>query len=199
MRGASFDHVECLVDSGTDDGMEELERILTAEEVEPDKCGDGRTELAFVDAGESGCVAQLDSVAEHRGRAEEVECLRPQTDEAKADDAGDALRSDLQQPLRVLGGGTDSVPCNGIQHRPDEQRISSRRRFESSRERVIRVHAVQLACQHGDRAAPERSGANRGRLRVGDQLGDECGIVALSLRGPRRRDDQQRHSLEPSC
>ena len=48
-----------------------------------------------------------------------------------------------------------------------------------------------------DRGTPQRFGANRGGLRIRDQLRDECRIAALALRRPRRRDHQQRHPLQP--
>ena len=130
VRGGSLDHIERLVDGAPDDGVEELERILATEEVEPNECGGGRTELACVHAGKSGRVAQLDPVAEDRGRAEEGERLRLQPSEAKPDGARNALRSDFQQTGRVLGGRADSLPCDRVEHRDDEERISARRRFE---------------------------------------------------------------------
>jgi hypothetical protein len=71
VRGVSFDHVEGLVDGAADDGMEELERILATEEVKPDEGGGGRTQLAFLHAGEGGRVAQLGPVTENRCRAQE--------------------------------------------------------------------------------------------------------------------------------
>ena len=57
VRGVSLDDVERLVDGATDNGMKELERILATEDVEPNECGGGRTELCCLDAGESGRVA----------------------------------------------------------------------------------------------------------------------------------------------
>jgi hypothetical protein len=46
VRGVSLDHIERLVDSAADDGVEELRRILATEEVKPDECRGGRTKLA---------------------------------------------------------------------------------------------------------------------------------------------------------
>ena len=198
MRSISFDHIERLVDGPADDGVEELERILAPEEVEPSEYGGGRTKLACFHAGESGRVAQLGAVAEDRGRAEEGKRLRLQASEAKPDVARNALRSDLRQTVHVLGGRAGSFPCNRVEHRADEERISAGRRFEGGAEGLVRLQTVQLAREHGDRGAPKRLGANRGDLRIGDELSDECGIVALSLGRPGSGGDEERHSLEPS-
>ncbi len=198
MRGVSFDHVERLVDGAADDGVEELERILAPEEVKPNERGGGRTKLACFHAGESGRVAQLGPVAEDRGRAEEGKRLRLQASEAKPDGARNALRSDFQQTGHLLGGRAGSLPRNRVEHRAHEERISAGRRFEGGAEGVVRLQTVQLAREHGDRGTPERFGANRGGLRIGDELCDKGGIAALSLRRPRRRGDEKRHSLEPS-
>ena len=198
VRGVSFDHIERLVDGAADDGVEELERILATEEVEPNEGGGGRTKLACFHAGERGRVAQLGPVAEDRGRAEEGQRLRRQASEAKPDDARNALRADLQQTGHVLGGRAGSLPCNRVEHRADEERISAGRRLEGGAEGVVRLQAVQLAREHGDRGTPKRFGANRGGLRIGDQLCDKGGIVALSLGRPGSGGDEERHSLEPS-
>ena len=175
MRGASFDHIERLVDGAADDGVEELERILATEEVEPHECRGGRTQLARLDAGESGRVAQLDPVAEDRGRAEERERLRLQPSKAKPDGPGNAVPSDLEQTWHVLGGRADSLPRDRVEDRDDEERVPSRRRFEGGGEGVVRRQAVQLARERGDRATPKWFGANRGGLGFGDELCDKRG------------------------
>src|SRR5262245_29121374 len=182
-----------------DNGVGELERILATEEVKPDQRRGGWTELAFFQAGESGGMAQLASVAEDRGRAEEGKRLRLQAGEAKPDDARNALSPDLEQTGSVLGGRTDSLPCNRVENRADEERIAAGRRLERGAEGIVRLQAVQLVREHGDRGAPERLGTDCDRLRIGHELCDECGIAALSLRGPGRRGDEERHTLEPSC
>ena len=41
--GVPLDDIERLVDGATDDGVEELERIFAAEQVEPYQCGGGGT------------------------------------------------------------------------------------------------------------------------------------------------------------
>jgi hypothetical protein len=195
----SFNHIERFVDSAADDGVEELERILATEEVEPDECRGGRTNVAGLHAGQSGRVAQLDSVAEDRGRAEEGQSLRLQAGEPKPDDAGNPLRPDLQQTCRVLGGRTGSLACDRIEHRDDEERIPARRGFERGAEGSVRLQTVPLAREHDDRGRPKRFGANHSGLRIGDELCDKHGIAALSLGRPRPRGDEERYSLEPSC
>ena len=55
--GVPLDDIERLVDGATDDGVEELERIFAAEQVEPYQCGGGGTERICLDACESGRVA----------------------------------------------------------------------------------------------------------------------------------------------
>ena len=199
VRGVSFHDIERLVDGAADDGVEELERILTPEQVKPDKDGGGRTELACSHAGESGRVAQHGPVAEDRGRSEEGKRLRRQAREAKPDGARNALRPYFQQTGHVLGGRAGSLPCNRVEHRVHEERISRSRRFEGGAESFVRLQTMQLARQHRDRGTPQRFGANRGGLRIGDELCHKCGITALALRRPRRRGDEERHSLEPSC
>ena len=57
----------------------------------------------------------------------------------------------------------------------------------------VRLQAVQRAREHGDRGGPQRPGADRGGLRVGDQLRDERRIAALALGRPGCGGDQQRH------
>ena len=49
------------------------------------------------------------------------------------------------------------------------------------------------------RGTPKGFGVNPCDLWIGDELCDERGIVALPLRRLRRRGDEKRHSLEPSC
>ena len=144
--------------------------------------------------GESGRLAQLGPVAEDRGRAEEGKRLRLQASKAKPDDARNALRSDFQQTGHLLGRRAGSLPGNRVEHRADEERISASSRFEGGAEGVVRLQTVQLAREHGDRGTPERFGANRGGLRIGDQLCDECGIAALSLGRPGSGGDEERHS-----
>ena len=109
VRGVSFNDIERLVDGGADDGVEELERILAAEEVEPNERGGSRTKLACFHAGESGRVAQLGPVAEDRGGTEEGKRLRWQAGEAEPDGASNALPSDFQQTGHVRGGGAHSL------------------------------------------------------------------------------------------
>jgi hypothetical protein len=194
----AFDDIERLVHGATDDRVEELERVLTTQQVEPDECGRGGTKLARLHAPESGRVPQLDSVSEYRRGAKEGERLRLQASEAKPDDPGDTLRPDLQQTRRVLGGQADSLPRDRVQHRADKEWVASRGAFERRGEGVVRLQAVQLARQQGDRGTPERFGANGRRLRVGDQLCDECRVLALTLRWSGCGDNEERHSLEPS-
>ena len=169
VRGVSFDHIERLVDGAADDGVEELERILAPQEVKPNEGGGGRTKLACFHAGERGRVAQLGPVAEDRGSAEEGKRLRRQASEAKPDGARNALRSDFQQTGHLLGGRAGSLPCNRVEHRADEERISAGRRLEGGAEGFVRLQTVQLAREHGDRGTPKRLGANRGGLRIGDR------------------------------
>jgi hypothetical protein len=198
VRGPSLDHIQRLVDGAADDGVEELQRILAAEEVEPDEGGGSRTKLTCFHAGERRRVAQLDPVAQDRGRAEQGQRLRPQPSEAKPDHPGNALRTDLQQTRRVLGGRAGSLPCDRVEHRADKEWVAAGRRFERGAEGLVRLQAVQLAREHRDRGTPERLGTNRCDLRVGDELGDKHGIVALSLGRPGPGDDEERHSLQPS-
>ena len=183
MPSVSFHHIERLVDRPADHGVEELERILAPEEVKPSECGGGRAELACRHAGESGRVAQLDPVAEDRGRTEEGKRLLRQASEAKSDIAGNALGSDVRQTVHVLGGRAGSLPCNRIEHRDDEERISAGRCLDGGAEGLVRLQIEQLAREHGDRGAAKRLGANHGGFRRGDELSDECGIVALPSRG----------------
>ena len=110
--------------------MEELERILATEEVEPNEDGGGRTKPERLHAGESGRVAQLAPVAEHRGRAQKGKRLGRQAREAEPDHASNALPSDFQQMRDVLGGRGRSLPCNRVEHRADEERNPAGRRFE---------------------------------------------------------------------
>ncbi len=78
-----------------------------------------------------------------------------------------------------------SLPCHRVEHRVDEERIATGGRFEGGAEGVVRLQAVQLAREHGDRRTPERFGTDRRGLRIGDELGDKRGIAALALRRPR--------------
>ncbi len=158
MRGVTFNHIERLVDGAADDRVEELEWVLAAEEVKADKCGGRRTKLAWFDAGESGRVAQLGPVAEDRGGAEQGKRFRLQASEAKRDGSRNALRRDLQQTGHVLGGRAGPLPCNRVEHRADEERISAGRRFERGAEGFVRIQTVQLAREHRDRGTPERFG-----------------------------------------
>jgi hypothetical protein len=57
---------------------------------------------------------------------------------------------------------------------------------------------MQLAREHRDRGPPQRSRENRGGLRIGDELCDKRGIVALSLQRPCSHRDEERHPLQPS-
>ena len=98
----------------------------------------------------------------------------------------------------MLGGRAGSLPGDRVEHRADEEWVAAGRRLEGGAEGLVRLQAVQLAREHRDRGTPKRLGANRGDLRVGDQLGDKDGIVALALGRPGPRDDQERHSLQPS-
>jgi hypothetical protein len=131
--GASFHDIERLVDRAADDGVEELERILPPEEVEPNECGGGRTKLARFHAGEGGRVAQLRPVAEDRGRAQERKRLRLQASEAKPDGARDALRADFEEAGHVLDGRVGSLPCHRFEHRADEERVSYARAILAER------------------------------------------------------------------
>jgi hypothetical protein len=198
VRDVSSDHIERLVDSAADNGVEELERILPPQKVKSNERGSGRTKLACFHAGESGHVAQLGPVAQDRGSSEEGKRLRPQACEAKPDGTRNPLRSDLQQTGHQLGGRADSLPCNCVEHRADEERIPAGRRLQGGAERFVWLQTVQLPREYGDRGTPERFGANPCDLRIGDELSDQRGIAALSLGRPRRRDDEERHSLQPS-
>jgi hypothetical protein len=120
----------------------ELERIVATEEIQPDQHGGSRTKLACIHAGKSGRLAHLRPVAENRRRAEKGERRRRQTSEAKPDDSGNALRSDLQQAGHVLGGRADSLPRDRVEHRADKERIPAGRRFQCSAEGVVRLQPV---------------------------------------------------------
>jgi hypothetical protein len=57
---------------------------------------------------------------------------------------------------------------------------------------------MQLSREHGDRAEPERPGANRHAGWIGDQLGHKGGIAALALGRAGCGGDEERHFFEPS-
>ena len=173
VRGVSFHDIERLVDGAADDRVEELERILAPQEVKANERGGGRTKLACFHSGESGRVAQLGPVAEDRGRAQEGKRLRRQASEAKPNGARNALRPDFQQTGHLLASRAGSFPRNRVQHRADEERIPAGRRLERGAESLVWLQTVQLPREHGDRGTPKRSGANRGGLRIGDQLRDK--------------------------
>ena len=188
MRGVSLDHIQRLVDGAADDGVEELERILATEEVEPNEGGGGRAKLTCCQVGERRRVTQLGPVAQDRGRAGAGPAP------PAAAERGGARRPEKRPARRfpadapALGGRAGSLQATASSTAPTKsglppvavsraaQKVSSGSRPCSSRE-------------HRDRATPKRLGANRGDLRVGDQLGDKDGIVALALGGrvPRRR------------
>jgi hypothetical protein len=149
-------------------------------------------------AGEGGRVAQLGPIAQDRCRAEEGERPRRQASEAKPDGTRYAVSPDFQQAGYVFDARAGSLPRHCVEHRVDKERITSSGRFQGGTERVVRVQTVQLAREHRDRGTPERLRANRARLRIGDELGDQRGIAALALRRPRACGDEEGHSLEPS-
>ena len=199
VRSVPFDHIERLVDGAADDGVEELERILATEKVEPNEHGGGRTKLACLHAGEGGRVAQLGPVAEDRGRAQKGKR------HAAAGERGGARPREKRPapPISSRWGmcsavGAGSLPCNRVEHRADEERISAGRRFQRGAEGFVRFQTVQLAREQGDRGTAKRFGANRGGLRIGDELCDERGIAPLSLGGPGSGGDEERDSVEPS-
>ena len=196
--GLSFDNIERLVDGAADDGMEELERILSPEEVEPNERDGGRPKLTCFHTGERGRMAQLGPVAEDRGRPEQGKRRRLQASEAKPDDARNAMRSDLQQTGHLLGGRAGSLPGDRIQHSVDEERIAAGRRFERGAEGLVRVQTMLFPRKQGDRVTPERFGANHGSLLIRDQLCDKYGIASLALRRPSSHSDDEWDSLEPS-
>jgi hypothetical protein len=198
VRSVSFDHIERLVDGSADDGVEELQRILATEEVEPDEGRGRRTKFACFHAGKRGRVAQLGPVAEDRRRAEQGKRPGGQASEAKPDRARNALRADLQQTGHVLGGRAGSLPGDRVEHRAKEERIAAGRRLERGAEGFVRLQSVQLLREHGDRLTAKRFGANRNKLRLGDELCDEHGIAALCLRRPGCGGDEHGDSLEPS-
>ncbi len=57
---------------------------------------------------------------------------------------------------------------------------------------------ARLAREDGDGGAPKRFGANRRGIGIGDEVRDKRGLSALRLGRPRRRNDEERQSLEPS-
>jgi hypothetical protein len=63
---------------------------------------------------------------------------------------------------------------------------------------LVRLQTVQLARKHRDRGTAKRFGANRGDLRIGDELCDQCGIAALGLGRPGSGGGEERHPLQPS-
>ena len=182
VRGVSFDHVERLVDGAADDRVEELERILAPEEVEPNEAAAaGPSSPASTPA--RAAAAQLGPVAEDRGRAEE----------ASASGGRRARRSrprEKRPALRFPAAGARtrrsgcSLPCNRVQHRADEERIAAGRRLERGAEGLVRLQTAARARALRSRHA-QAVRANRGNLRIGDQLRDKRGIAALSLRRPR--------------
>ena len=198
VRGVSLHHVERLVDRAPNHRVEELQRILTPQQVEPNQYGRRRAKLARLHTGQRRRVAQLGPVAEDRGRPQHGQRLRPQPGQPKPDRARNALRPDLQQPRHLLDGRAGPLPRHRVEHRADEQRIAAGRRLERGAERIIRLQTVHLPRQHRDRGTTQRSGANRGDLGIGNQLRDQGGIAALALRRPGPGRDQQRHPLQPS-
>ena len=197
MRGVSLDHIQRLVDGAADDGVEELERILATEEVEPNEGGGGRAKLTCCQVGERRRVTQL-------GPSPRTEAARSR---ASASGRSRARRSPTTRetpcaPISsrrasALGGRAGSLPGNRVEHRADEEWVATGRRLEGGGRRSRPAPGRAARREHRDRATPKRLGANRGDLRVGDQLGDKDGIVALALGGrvPRRRGA---HSLQPS-
>ena len=182
MRGVSLDHIQRLVDGAADDGVEELERILATEEVEPNEGGGGRAKLTCCQVGERRRDAARSRRPGPRPRGAGP-APPAAAERGEPDDPRNALRADFQQTRRALGGRAGSLPGNRVEHRADEEWVATGRRLEGGAEGLVRLQAVQLAREHRDRATPKRLGANRGDLRVGDQLGDKDGIVALALGG----------------
>jgi hypothetical protein len=198
VRGVALDHIERLVDGAADHGVKELERILAPEKPEPNEGGGGRTKPACLHSGEGGRLAQRGPIAENRGRAQEGKRLRLEASKTKPHDPRNALRPDLQQTGHLLGRWAGSLPSNRVEHRADEERISASHRCDGGTEGIVRLQTVQLAREHGDRGPAERFGANRGGLRIGEELCDERGIAALTLGRPGSGGDEKRHPLKPS-
>src|SRR4051794_39815930 len=109
MRARSLVRGHLLEDRTADDGVCELERVLLAEQIGPNKGAGGRHCRARVDAGECGGEGQLRAIAENGRRTQQIGRLDLETSEARRDAMRDCSWTELEDVRRMLGGRCETL------------------------------------------------------------------------------------------
>ena len=132
--------------------------ILATKEVEPNEDRGGLTKRACFDAGERGRVAQFGAVAEDRSGAEKgkrVDCRRARRS-ATTRETPCAPISSRRGMCKAVG--LRSLARDRVEHRADEERISTGRSFEGGAEGFVRRHAMSSRASTAIEARPSGSG-----------------------------------------
>ena len=126
-----------LEDAAADHRMDELDRVLVAEEIRPNERAGRRQRRRRVGPSECSGERKLRSVAEYRRCAQQAGGIGIEAGKASCDAMGDRLRPKLEHPRRLLGGGFRPFPPERIQQRSQIERVPARTRLQRCTESCV--------------------------------------------------------------
>ena len=145
----SRERLECFVDRRADQRMDEPERRLRAQHVDPCERGGRLGGGLLVQVGERRRLARVGVVAEDRDSLGERCRCRREAGEAKRDGARAGPRPELAQARHVRLGRGQALVRDRVHELAQEQRIAARRFLAGSAEGIVGIGREDLAQEPG--------------------------------------------------
>ena len=196
VQEGALDRSHPVEDGGADDGVRELQWRLACDETRPAERVCREVEPLEIETCERGRATDVGLIAEDCRRPSELHGIAGEPCESKADEPTHPLGGKIVEAFGVLGSRSDLLSCDRIEKRSEEERIASRHLVESRGERLVRLEAVELAGEGGDRRTAERPGTKHVGLGIGQKLGEQRRLSCFPP-GTGRRHEQKRKTLDP--
>ena len=190
--------IDCLVHGRADDRMRELDvRRPHAEQIGASERRRGVGGDLELEARQLCDAAELRPVAEDRRRARKPRRLRRQAGQSQRDGPRHRLGADLEHAVGVAGDRRQLFGDDRRQQRPQEERVAAGRREAGLGERALRTAPELLGGELDHGLDPERTRADQDRRRIGDELGQKLGLLALLGRAQTDH-NRQCQTLQPA-
>ena len=185
-----------MVDGVAHERVDEAGRRLGPDDLGADQLARGRRDRTLVDPGERGDAGQVGALAQHRGGARHRAGVVREAGEPQQHRARHRARADRADDRRLLGDGLHALRLERAQELAQQQRVAAGGGMAGGAERGLGGVAEPLAHERRGRGLAERSGPQRERRGILDDLGEQARVGAR-LGAAQRRGDEHRGAVEP--